>query len=92
MRWEHRRARQNLNWAQKRAKEVDAAKGQQKGKRKGERLHGASEHKRLRLLHEMAFDEQWYVKSLWSGHLHREVKKGAGGPVQADDFYVRDED
>ena len=81
-----------MNWAQKCAKEVDAAKGQQKGKRKGERLHGASEHKRPRLLHEMTFDEQWYVKSLWSGHLHSEVKKWACGPVQVNDFYVRDED
>ena len=81
-----------LLWAQMLAKEVEAAKGQRKGKGKGERTGDASEHQRPRLLLEMTSDEQWWVRALWKGDLKREMEAYACGPVQANDFFVQHDD
>ena len=87
-------------WGPKLAGEVEAANKQSKGKHKGKKTKGkekvketgrASEHQEPRRLEQLSEDEQWYVKQFWNGYLKQKMKTYAC-PVQADDFYVGDND
>ena len=81
MQAERKRRRDDIDWTLQLESELKRAKG------KG----GKSGRSDSRTFTEMTRDEQWCLRELWTGQLHRRYDELKAGPIVADRFVVGDD-